>query len=248
MRQVEALTFDLKGKSAFFKKPDANTLYFTYNNIHKIALLGLLGAVAGFSGRNHQLPDEVYPGFYEKLKGLKICILPDSPKSYFSKKIQSFNNSVGYASREEGGNLIVSEQWLENPSWHIYIMNDGEVAAKDYEKVKLHLLNKECVYPPYLGKNDHPAVIESCSKVLLQPAVCEYFHCLFPADTANIHPYDTWNGSENGFIFKERAPYALSKSYNYYEFRDFIFTSYKLQDSLETEYTYTHEGRNLIFY
>lgn len=38
--QNEAIRFELWGNTAFFKKPDVNEyVYFTYNNIHKIALL-----------------------------------------------------------------------------------------------------------------------------------------------------------------------------------------------------------------
>ena len=118
---MEILKFTLKGRTAFFKMPDVNSyLYFSYGNIHKPALLGLLGAVMGYKGYNHQEKNN-YPEYYEKLKDLKISIVPNSKMGDFSKKVQIFNNSVGYASSEEGGNLIVKEYWLENVSWDIFI-------------------------------------------------------------------------------------------------------------------------------
>ena len=41
---MEILRFSLSGKTAFFKKPEVNTyFYFTYGNIHKVALLGIFG-------------------------------------------------------------------------------------------------------------------------------------------------------------------------------------------------------------
>ena len=41
---MEVLRFSLSGKTAFFKKPEVNTYYyFTYGNIHKVALLGIFG-------------------------------------------------------------------------------------------------------------------------------------------------------------------------------------------------------------
>ena len=50
---MKILKFTLKGKTGFFKKPDVNTyLYFTYGNIHKVALLGMFGAILGLSGYN----------------------------------------------------------------------------------------------------------------------------------------------------------------------------------------------------
>ena len=46
---MEILRFRLSGKNAFFKKPEVNTYcYFTYGNIHKVALLGMFGAILGY--------------------------------------------------------------------------------------------------------------------------------------------------------------------------------------------------------
>ena len=83
---MEILKFKLSGKSAFFKKPEVNTYcYFTYGNIHRVALLGILGAILGYKGYS-QMQDILsnkkkkgklepsYPEFYEKLKDLKIAI------------------------------------------------------------------------------------------------------------------------------------------------------------------------------
>ena len=48
---METLKFTLAGQNAFFKKPDVNEYcYFTYGHIHKVALLGMLGAIAGYKG------------------------------------------------------------------------------------------------------------------------------------------------------------------------------------------------------
>ena len=48
---MEILKFKLSGKNAFFKKPEVNTYcYFTYGNIHRVALLGILGAILGYKG------------------------------------------------------------------------------------------------------------------------------------------------------------------------------------------------------
>ena len=48
---MEILRFNLSGKNAFFKKREVNTFcYFTYGNIHKVALLGMFGAILGYGG------------------------------------------------------------------------------------------------------------------------------------------------------------------------------------------------------
>ena len=107
---MKILKFTLEGKTAFFKKPDVNTyLYFTYGNIHKVALLGIFGSILGLGGYNQmsmynsRSPKEKkkYPDFYEKLKHIQLSIVPRSDKGLINKKVQSFNNSVGYASKKD---------------------------------------------------------------------------------------------------------------------------------------------------
>ena len=45
---MEAVKFTLSGRNAFFKKPEVNAYYyFTYSHIHKVALLGIFGAILG---------------------------------------------------------------------------------------------------------------------------------------------------------------------------------------------------------
>lgn len=160
---MEALKFTLSGNSAFFKDNVINTVYLTYGNIHRVALLGMFGAILGYGGygkqndmlkkKNKKMPD--YPEFYEKLKDIKISIVSNGKNGCFNKKLQTFNNSVGYASKEEGGNLIVKQFWLENPSWDIYILLDCEETKKIADYIK----NRKAVYLPYLGSNDHLANI-----------------------------------------------------------------------------------------
>ena len=73
---MKALKFNLSGKTAFFKKPDVNSyIYFTYGNIHKISIMGIIGSCLGLGGYNQQTKEEDYPQFYEKLKDLNILIL-----------------------------------------------------------------------------------------------------------------------------------------------------------------------------
>jgi len=248
VQPLEAIRFDLHGTNAIFKKPDVNTTYFTYNNIHKIALFGLVGAIMGYAGYTNSSKDAKYPEFYEKLKDLKICIVPRAPKGYFSKKIQVFNNSVGYASFEEGGNLVVKEQWLENPKWTIYISDPEGKSPEQYNKLKNMLLNGECVYTPYLGKNDHPASISNCTVIELSETHENFLNCLFPSDIGDLDEFETWDGMELGFIFKEMSPYHMEENYNFYQFRNFTFTDYILSKVDENEKFYSDGELNLVFY
>ncbi|MDR2342622.1 MAG: type I-B CRISPR-associated protein Cas5b [Campylobacteraceae bacterium] len=244
---MKALSFKLSGKTAFFKKPDVNEyVYFTYNNIHKPALLGLLGAVVGFGGhaqlftQNEYLKNSHYPEFYEKLCHLKISITPLAPKGYFSKKIQVFNNSVGYASYETGGNLIVREQWLENPSWQIMILEDESEA---YKKLKKYLIESKAVFIPYLGKNDHFAQISEVETINLTNPVHNYVDSLF------IKNFDVLNGYEKvneiPYVFQEIAPISLEKEYHFYEYAVLIFTNFELENIPDNMYEYN--GNNYAF-
>ncbi len=227
----KAIKFKLFGKTAFFKKPEVNEYaYFTYNNIHKIALLGIFGSIIGLGGYNQQ-NEEKYPEFYEKLKNLKIAIVPDKKlKGIYPKKIQTFNNSAGYASNEEGGNLIVREQWLENPSWTIYFYNDGMVEENIYNKLKEYMIQGKTVYIPYLGKNDHPATITEVEEVELQETKLDYIDSIF---TENIEIDNFDSVDELPYLVKEIQPIKLQEQYNFYEYDSFVYTNYYLKNKMD---------------
>ena len=236
---TSALRFTLSGKSAFFKKPDVNEkIYFTYNNIHRIALLGILGAVIGLDGyKNYKLFNEAvpeYPEYYQRLNPLKISIVPNAPRGYFAKKIQYFNNSTGFASQEEGGNLMVREQWLDTPSWTIYLMQ-GDTEDVTWEKLCHYLLQGKCVYYPYLGKNDFPAKISECAKVELHKGDFSHVDSLFYGDMDQIGDYCF--SDELPYIFREMSPFSMVKDYNFYQFKRSVFTNYELKST---------EGLNLL--
>ena len=222
---MKALCFTLSGKTAFFKKPEVNSyVYFTYGNIHKIALLGIFGAILGYGGYTQKWNRESrpkkmeksYPEFYERLNGLNVSIAANAEKGFIRKKIQVFNNSVGYASGEQGGNLIVKEQWLEDPSWDIYVLLDCEEALKLCDA----MLAGKCVYLPYLGKNDHYADIlnvhveEACET---ESGDCK-IASLFPRENGRIQAvYDFWEEQETvTYKYEEKLPYQLDAWTNNY--------------------------------
>lgn len=255
---MKILKFILSGKTAFFKKPEVNTYYsFTYGNIHKVAMLGIFGSILGYGGYGQMKKGDIYPEFYEKLKDLQISVVPlpimvaseeknrrkrgNYANGYIPKKIQSFNNSVGYASKEAGGNLIIKEQWLENPRWEIYLKLDTELALQIADSV----LSKKCVFIPYLGKNDHPADIsdfEIMDGELPSNEVNE-IHSLFPKNCASI---DLDEDIEYPFKYEESLPIALDKERNMYEHQCFVFTNMAVKRiSCETVYV---NDKYIVFY
>lgn len=257
---MEVLRFTLRGKSGCFRKPEVNSYcYFTYGNIHKVALLGIFGAILGYNGYTQmqgfkktkaaEKITESYPEFYERLRALKISILPLAAKGLIPKKIQSFNNSVGYASKELGGNLIVKEQWLENPEWEICLLVDSEESVK----VKEALLNKKCVYYPYLGRNDHLADITAV--VVENVEKCDFelgaLACLWPKQEVKIAELDFDEKEELGafctFKYQEVLPYGMDGWTNHYLYQTFMYTD----AFVEVENTMVYQlsdGRKVIFY
>ena len=251
---MKAISFKLSGKTACFRKPDVNVYtYFTYNNIHKPALLGILGAIVGFGGytqlfeKNRDLKkgsleyDDGYPEFYKKLQHLKVSITPLAPNGYFSKKIQTFNNSVGYASFEQGGNLIVREQWLENPQWQIMILDDG---SEEFTKISEYLLGGKSVFIPYLGKNDHIANIKDVMPVDLSEPSGNFIDSLF---MKNFEKLDGWvrESDDNPYIFQEISPYSLQRDYHFYEYESLVFTNYEIANIPKD--TYHYDSKNYSF-
>lgn len=253
---MDVLKFTLSGKTAFFKKPDVNTFfYFTYGNIHKVALLGLFGAILGYGGYNSNAlkksinkTSKDFPEFYERLNDLKISIVPKVKNGVFNKKIQRFNNSVGYASKEAGGNLIIKEQWLENPSWDIYFIVDND-ESKELAK---SLLNKESIFMPYLGKNDHIADITNVSliqdiKVFNQAKQIDslYPKNLFDIDIDNVED-DEEEEVKELFKYEEYLPKALDNDTQMYVMIPFVFTNMNIKNKKGNIYKVI--DKNIVFY
>jgi CRISPR-associated protein Cas5h len=158
--QQTLISFDLKGDFGVFKKPDVNEgLQVTFNILHKPALLGILGAIAGLGGYQRQ---GVFPEYYEKLRDIPVGIEPLEgwhDKGTFTKTVIKYTNTVGYANAD--GNLIVTEQTLRSPAYRVYLLLDLNVE----EQARLHtrILAGEAEYLPYFGKNECAAWWEAAS-------------------------------------------------------------------------------------
>ncbi len=258
---MKFIKFTLEGKTAFFKKPDVNSVvYYTYGNIHKVALLGLLGAILGYRGYNWQslakklnIEEQVYPEFYSKLQCLDIGIVPKS--HIFNKKKQYFNNSVGYASKEQGGNLLVNEIWLENPSWDIYI----PLKDKESNKIAEALVNNSFVYLPYLGKNDHFANISNVQIIKGEDNECSDISKIdslfiredFEIAKKSANDFDDMfsfieDGTNNIFKYQEKLPIALEETTNMYKYETFIFTNQNVKLVNKDKKIYKILDKNIV--
>ena len=283
---MEILKFKLSGKSAFFKKPEVNTYcYFTYGNIHRIALLGILGAILGYKGYSQMkdilsIKEEIdlkpaYPEFYEKLKELKIAILPLNPKGVITKKIQIFNNSTGAGSKEldkknkieYGVNLIVKEQWLENPKWEICILLDCEEA----KKIKEAIQNRKCKFYPYLGTNDHFADIEYLGVEEAQPIKQDDYRIdsfmvkdnieFIEKNSRQLRKILSEDEIElySRFKYEEALPKSIDAEVNNYKLERFVYTNgfvkfldskqvYSISNQDNKEVIEAKKRKNIVFY
>lgn len=245
---MNVIKFTLSGNTAFFKKPEVNAYsYFTYGCIHKITLLGILGAICGYGGYNQQQDsDKEFPEFYNKFKDIKVGIRPRNDKGYIPKKIQVFNNSVGYASKEEGGNLIVKEQWLENPKWDIYVQ-----ITQNTEELAKRIIDKRFEYIPYLGKNDHIADLMNVELIkAVQLKDVDYIDSLFLGKDVEIIKNDDlfdFDLNMNLFKYEEILPISLEKTTNNYESDIFIFTNNKVKD-IKGNMVYECNGQSIYFF
>ncbi|MBX7410252.1 type I-B CRISPR-associated protein Cas5b [Clostridium chauvoei] len=252
---MEAIKFTLRGRTAFFKKPEVNSyLYFTYGHIHKVALVGIFGAILGYKGYNQMKKDDQYPEFYQKLKDIKISIVPNNKNGIIDKKINIFNNSVGYASQEKGGNLIIKEQWLENPSWEIYLLlNDDES-----QKIANALMDRTYIYLPYLGKNDHLAEITNIKRINNIKTIDRFIKIdsffkknefkYKELDLDDLDDLDDDNVTDEELIFKyeEMLPVGLDLQTNRYKLEGLVYTNKPIEKRLNCE-VYEIEGKILTF-
>lgn len=162
---LNPLSIDLIGKFAIFKKNDTNEMvHCSYNFIHKPAILGIIGAILGYSGYSKSEYGG-NPEYYEKLKDIKIAIAPHYLRP-LKKMIVGFNDSSGMSS--DVGTWQVKEQILvgkENDNnreikYTIYFMGNN-VDARIIEKIRYSLSNKITEFPIYFGKNEFFAHYEN---------------------------------------------------------------------------------------
>ncbi len=166
---MKILSFNLKGDTAFFRTNSYNdgNITYSYGHIHKVALLGMLGAILGLQGHNTAYilykKKYKYPEFYKILKDIKIAIKPNGKRGSFIRKKQNMINGCGYSAG--GKTLMYTEQWLYNVNWDIFIDLDS-IDKEIANKLEDYIMNSKAVYMPYLGKANHPAVITNATIVI----------------------------------------------------------------------------------
>jgi CRISPR-associated protein Cas5h len=252
------VSFDLYADFGFLKKPDINKdVYLTFNILHKPAILGILGAICGLSGFKENINKEGLvrlPDYYKAFHSVPIGIKPIGDycqNGMFLKTIVQYNNSTGLASKEAGGNLIVSEQTLINPAYRIFLLLDFE--KEDEQTLYDRIRQQKATFIPYLGKNDYSAWwykedVKDKNGNLLFQGVKEYsfqkfeggeefqIETIFIKEDALVNQVvehhvrfrnnlSFLNGS---FMYFEKLPIGYNPKLYQYDYADFAYTDWRL--------------------
>ena len=277
---MKVLKFNLSGDFAFFKNEVMNDIYDTYPHIYKPALLGLFGAILGYDGyaqtqKVFGKTDNSYPEYYQKLKDLKVAIVPK--KQSFTKILETFTNTTAMfntvtvmdkkekdetedenndevkkvkdkkSDKKSGATLIVKQFWLEKPSWDIYLMVDNE----ESKKIEDSILNFKTVYSLYLGANNHFANISDIG-ILEGKEITEnafIISSLVKADEINANLESMLTSRKeckNLFYFNYILPTKLSSNNNIYQKEGFVLTNDLV--GLRKNKAYNVNGVNVVFY
>lgn len=261
------ISVDFHADFGFLKKPDTNNpMYFSFNILHKPALLGILGAIIGEKGfyddeklsksegkgRNatsaYERGDK--PDYYRKLEHLKIGIQPlQSDKGVFGKDSLQYNNGTGFASEELGGNLIIKEQFIIKPAYrcYLYLEKMDETEAKLYDFLK----HGWAEYLPYLGKNDFSLWWDEFQEYDIQPFEVGNDK-VFSVDTIFIKDAPVKEGKErvmrlkifggidnSKFMYFENLPIGYDTGLWQYRYEAFAFTNFNLKAEYKVDDLFT---------
>ncbi len=245
------ISIDLRADLGFLKKPDINEgIYLTYNMLHKPVLLGILGAIIGLEGYRTK---GILPKYYQLLKYLRIGIQPlQARKGHFLKSVVQYNNGVGYASQEEGGNLIIREQILIKPAFRCYI--ELNTTNTHHEQILTSLLANEAEYLPYFGKNEYSLWWENFREYEYHPFEFDRNYeimTLFMKSEQIVsemvqQPTISFleTNSAGKFMYFEELPVGFDEELLQYEKRQFVFTNFMFGRDSKIDGLYQLRGQD----
>ncbi len=247
------VSVDFHADFGCLKKPDTNDpVYLTYNMLHRPAILGILGAIAGLSGfekpptrkvrkQKKQPQKELFDEtpavrigeYYDELKDLKVGIRPlgSHQNGNFEKTLITYVNGVGYANLD-GGTLPVTEQTLIEPSYRCYVLFDKDTEV--YQTLYTHLRDRDAVYLPYLGKNEFSLWWDNWKEYEFEPfdpgAASYKISSVFLKEApvkegkSQVGGRAYVIGSPGQFMYFERLPVGYDLKMVQYKLADFAFT------------------------
>ncbi|MDR6197581.1 type I-B CRISPR-associated protein Cas5b [Siphonobacter sp. SORGH_AS_0500] len=243
---LRLISFDLRADFGFFRKPDVNDgLQLSYNMLHKPALLGILGAIAGLKGYAQK---GQWPEYYKWLKEVQVGIEPLKPyheKGNFTKTALTYTNTVGYANAD--GNLIVHENTLRLPAYRVYVLLNE--ADELQNRLLNRIRNQEAEFVPYLGKNEFTAWWENVAEYEVAPfeaerdfTVSTLFIRDYPVRSQRRKPRFSPSAravtNQATFAYFERLPIGFDEQLLQYELAEFAYTDWALQAGSQIEGLY----------
>ncbi len=242
MINEKLISFDLRADFGFFKKPDYNDgLLLSYNMLHKPALLGILGAIAGLAGykKKGELPE-----YYLKLQDVLVGIEPlGDEKGNFQKTVVKYTNTVGYANLD--GNLLVEETMLVKPGYRCYLLLD--ITDDIQNKLYNYVIDGKSEYIPYLGKNEYQVWLSEDIKeydfIKLSPNKEFIIESLFvkkgTIQNKIVEPsYSFMLNSmvnQGSFLYFERLPVGFDIELMQYKYNDFAYTDWTIESNSKIE-------------
>ncbi|WP_375448590.1 type I-B CRISPR-associated protein Cas5b [uncultured Fibrella sp.] len=241
---LRLISFDLRADFGFFRKPDVNDgLQLSYNMLHKPALLGVMGAIAGLKGYEKK---GQWPEYYKLLKSVPVGIEPlYHERGNFTKTAITYTNTVGYANVD--GTLIVQESTLRSPAYRVYVLlNEAdEVQGRLLTRIR----NQEAEFVPYLGKNEFTAWWERTTEYTIDQfstktdfTISSLFIREYPIrrqrQKPRISPSTRTISNRSTFSYFERLPVGFDERLMQYELAEFAFTDWTLQAGTQIDDLY----------
>ena len=228
------VTFEISSLFGFLRKPELNEdIYFSYNTLHKPALLGILGSILGLRGLEGYNTKDDYPEYYTLLSNIPLGIQPITQFSgVFDKTIIEYTNTIGYANA--GSTLMVKEQTLIRPHFKIYLLLDTNVEIQI--KLKTFLEQSEAVFLPYFGKNEHNVIIKNFKVLQLLkdniPVEDFFLSSIFIKSDLikDMIKFEAGaKSSKNKFLYFEELPVGYDVKSKNYAFEKFVYSNYKFK-------------------
>ena len=120
----------------------------------------------------------------------------------------------------------------------IYIMLNND----ESQKLANMIIHSQCVYIPYLGKNDHPATIEKAEYVEVKNVDAENL----TIQSLSLSESLDFDQDEMDFKYEEYLPLTLNLETNHHELKKFILTNAPVEEAF-TE-IYEDGEKHITFY
>jgi len=144
---MNGIKFSLRAGNGFFKKPETNHNPCTFSFMHKVAMVGLVGATTGIE-RREMAP--LFPQLCEDLLySIKILAPVVKEPHGFTKRDAVYENFGGKGRR--------GCEILRNPSYEIVIGLKNERSRGIFDKFRSMIENRKRVYPQVVGNLNCPA-------------------------------------------------------------------------------------------